>query len=166
MAPSFEIIIPARFSSERLPGKALRDICGKPLIQRVYECAIQSSAELVTVATDDDGYPVGCMWDEYDEDDWAYGEYSTIESCAEQCESLGNCNGFEYSDVDNYCSFWLDGACDLLGDDLPNGYFPVWTSDNGEWGWLMYVFTGECDCNGNVLDCEGDCGGDDLDHGD
>ena len=53
MIPSFDIIIPTRFASQRLPGKPLRDICGKPLIQRVYECACDSSAESVTVATDD-----------------------------------------------------------------------------------------------------------------
>ncbi len=52
MIPSFEIIIPARFSSERLPGKPLRDICGKTLIHRVYECALESSADSITVATD------------------------------------------------------------------------------------------------------------------
>ena len=55
MIPSFDIIIPTRFASQRLPGKPLRDICGKPLIQRVYECACDSSAESVTVATDDPG---------------------------------------------------------------------------------------------------------------
>ena len=55
MIPAFEIIIPARFASERLPGKPLRDICGKSLIQRVYECALESSADSITVATDDDG---------------------------------------------------------------------------------------------------------------
>ena len=53
MIPPFNIIIPARFASQRLPGKPLRDGCGKPLIQRVYECACDSSAESVTVATDD-----------------------------------------------------------------------------------------------------------------
>ena len=55
MVPSFDIIIPARFASKRLSGKPLRDICGKPLIQRVYECACNSSADSVTVATDDPG---------------------------------------------------------------------------------------------------------------
>ena len=54
MTSSFEIIIPARFASKRLPGKPLRDICGKPLIQRVYECALKSSADSITVATDHD----------------------------------------------------------------------------------------------------------------
>ena len=53
MVPSFDVIIPARLGSQRLPGKPLRDICGKTLLQRVYECACDSSAESVTVATDD-----------------------------------------------------------------------------------------------------------------
>ncbi|MEK6646399.1 MAG: 3-deoxy-manno-octulosonate cytidylyltransferase [Candidatus Firestonebacteria bacterium] len=30
-------VIPARFASERFPGKMLADICGKPMIQHVYE---------------------------------------------------------------------------------------------------------------------------------
>lgn len=49
----FTVIIPARYASERLPGKCLLDIVGKPMIQRVYEQAIQSSARNVIVATDD-----------------------------------------------------------------------------------------------------------------
>jgi 3-deoxy-manno-octulosonate cytidylyltransferase (CMP-KDO synthetase) len=50
---NYRIIIPARFASSRLPGKALLDCAGKPLIQRVYEQAINSSAEAVIIATDD-----------------------------------------------------------------------------------------------------------------
>ncbi len=47
------IIIPARFASSRLPGKPLRDICGKPLIQHVYERALASKSERIVIATDD-----------------------------------------------------------------------------------------------------------------
>jgi len=50
----FTVIIPARYSSERLPGKALIDIAGKPMVQHVYERASQSSAVDVAVATDDE----------------------------------------------------------------------------------------------------------------
>jgi 3-deoxy-manno-octulosonate cytidylyltransferase (CMP-KDO synthetase) len=32
---SFSVVIPARFGSTRLPGKPLRDINGKPMIQQV-----------------------------------------------------------------------------------------------------------------------------------
>jgi len=49
----FHVIIPARYASQRLPGKMLLDIAGKPMIQRVYECALSSEALSVTVATDD-----------------------------------------------------------------------------------------------------------------
>lgn len=46
-------IIPARYRSTRLPGKPLADLCGKPLIQHVYEKASQTSVDEVIVATDD-----------------------------------------------------------------------------------------------------------------
>ncbi len=45
-------MIPARFASSRLPGKPLRDICGKPMIAHVIERAKQSKADDVIVATD------------------------------------------------------------------------------------------------------------------
>ena len=48
-------VIPARYASTRLPGKPLRDILGKPMIQHVYENASRSMrlSDLV-VATDDE----------------------------------------------------------------------------------------------------------------
>ena len=49
---SFSIVIPARYASKRLPGKALKDINGKPMIQRVHEAALGSQASEVIVATD------------------------------------------------------------------------------------------------------------------
>lgn len=45
-------IIPARYSSSRLPGKALAMIGGKPMIQHVYERA-RNAVEDLWVATDD-----------------------------------------------------------------------------------------------------------------
>ena len=48
-------IIPARYSSERLPGKPLAEIAGKPMIVRVMERAAQASlVHEVLVATDDE----------------------------------------------------------------------------------------------------------------
>ena len=46
-------IIPARYASTRFPAKALADIGGKPMVQRVYEQAMKSSSlSKVVVATD------------------------------------------------------------------------------------------------------------------
>ncbi|MEA1888772.1 MAG: 3-deoxy-manno-octulosonate cytidylyltransferase [Pseudomonadota bacterium] len=49
---TYHIIIPARFESTRLPGKPLLDIAGRPMIQHVYERAMEAGAASVTVATD------------------------------------------------------------------------------------------------------------------
>ena len=47
-------VIPARWASTRFPGKPLANLCGKPMIQHVYEHAKRSkSLTNVVVATDD-----------------------------------------------------------------------------------------------------------------
>jgi 3-deoxy-manno-octulosonate cytidylyltransferase (CMP-KDO synthetase) len=50
----FIVVIPARYASTRLPGKPLRDIGGKPMLQHVHERGLESGASEVVVATDDD----------------------------------------------------------------------------------------------------------------
>ena len=49
----FHVVIPARYDSQRLPGKPLLDIGGKPMIRHVYERALESGADRVVIATDD-----------------------------------------------------------------------------------------------------------------
>jgi len=49
----FRIVIPARYASQRLPGKPLRMIHGKPMIEWVYRAAQQAQASEIIVATDD-----------------------------------------------------------------------------------------------------------------
>ncbi len=52
---SYAVLIPARYQSSRFPGKPLVDICGKPMIEHVWErCCRAVGAEKVFVATDDD----------------------------------------------------------------------------------------------------------------
>lgn len=46
-------VIPARYKSTRLEGKPLKDICGYPMIQWVYQRAKLSLLDDVVVATDD-----------------------------------------------------------------------------------------------------------------
>jgi len=50
---AFKVVIPARYASQRLPGKPLLDIAGKPMIRHVYDRACESGAEEVVIATDD-----------------------------------------------------------------------------------------------------------------
>ncbi|MBF0414873.1 MAG: 3-deoxy-manno-octulosonate cytidylyltransferase [Magnetococcales bacterium] len=53
MTPRIVAIIPVRFASQRLPGKPLLPIAGKPMIQHVYERALLARLDDVVVATDD-----------------------------------------------------------------------------------------------------------------
>ncbi len=50
----FVVVIPSRYASERLPGKPLRLIGDKPMLQHVYERGIESAAADVVIATDDE----------------------------------------------------------------------------------------------------------------
>jgi len=54
MSQSFKVVIPARYASTRLPGKPLRQLLGKPMLQHVWEASGCSSADQVVVATDDE----------------------------------------------------------------------------------------------------------------
>jgi 3-deoxy-manno-octulosonate cytidylyltransferase (CMP-KDO synthetase) len=50
----FVVVIPSRYASQRLPGKPLIDIVGKPMIRHVWERACASRASEVVIATDDE----------------------------------------------------------------------------------------------------------------
>jgi 3-deoxy-manno-octulosonate cytidylyltransferase (CMP-KDO synthetase) len=49
----FRVVIPARFGSTRLPGKALLPLGARPMVQWVYERASRAGAAEVLIATDD-----------------------------------------------------------------------------------------------------------------
>lgn len=55
-------VIPARYNSNRLPGKPIVDICGKPMIWWVYQrvCGVKKLDE-VFVATDDKRIETACQ---------------------------------------------------------------------------------------------------------
>ena len=50
----FKVVIPARYQSTRFPGKPLKKINGREMVLHVYEKAMQSAAEEVLIATDDE----------------------------------------------------------------------------------------------------------------
>ena len=58
------LVIPSRYASTRLPGKPLREIAGKPMIQHVYQRALDATDELgfdsIIIATDDVGIQDVC----------------------------------------------------------------------------------------------------------
>lgn len=58
---AFVVLIPARLSSSRLPGKALADIHGKPMVVRVAEQAAKSKAARIIVATDHADIQTACQ---------------------------------------------------------------------------------------------------------
>jgi 3-deoxy-manno-octulosonate cytidylyltransferase (CMP-KDO synthetase) len=48
------VVIPARYNSSRFPGKPLANICGVPMIKRVWEqCCLAIGKENIVIATDD-----------------------------------------------------------------------------------------------------------------
>ena len=49
----FKVVIPARYASTRLSGKALLTFKDRPIVQHVYENASASGADEVIIATDD-----------------------------------------------------------------------------------------------------------------
>ncbi len=49
---AFNVVIPARMASTRLPGKPLLEIGGKPMVVRVAEQAAKSDAQQIIIATD------------------------------------------------------------------------------------------------------------------
>jgi 3-deoxy-manno-octulosonate cytidylyltransferase (CMP-KDO synthetase) len=55
MSAQVVCIIPSRYESSRFPGKPLADLCGKPMIQHVYERVLRArSVSSAAVATDDE----------------------------------------------------------------------------------------------------------------
>jgi 3-deoxy-manno-octulosonate cytidylyltransferase (CMP-KDO synthetase) len=53
MSQSFYVVVPARYASQRLPGKPLADIGGKPLVVWCLERGLAAGADEVVVAVDD-----------------------------------------------------------------------------------------------------------------
>lgn len=57
---AFNVVIPARLGSTRLPGKVLADIGGRPLIAHVHDRALEAGAQSVVVATDNERVVDAC----------------------------------------------------------------------------------------------------------
>ncbi len=51
---ALRVVIPARYGSERFPGKPLIDLCGKPMVVRVYESVRAALPTTDTIVATDD----------------------------------------------------------------------------------------------------------------
>ena len=58
--PRKVIVIPARMDSGRLPGKAMADINGLPLVHKTYKAAMRTKANSVFVTAPDDEIEIYC----------------------------------------------------------------------------------------------------------
>ncbi len=56
----FRVVIPARYASTRLPGKPLRIVAGRTLLEHVHQRALASGADEVKIATDDERVVAAC----------------------------------------------------------------------------------------------------------
>lgn len=85
----FTVLIPARMASQRLPGKPLVDLLGKPLILYACEKARESGAEQVLVATDDQRIHAVCKAAGFRAELTASGHASGTDRIAEVVTRLG-----------------------------------------------------------------------------
>ena len=89
VGPAFTVLIPARLESQRLPGKALADIAGLPMVVRVARQARQSSASRVYVATDSAAIEQACQAHGIDTVRTRAEHLSGSDRLAEACGQLG-----------------------------------------------------------------------------
>lgn len=61
MSTEFHVVVPARYASERLPGKVLLPLAGVPMVVHVARAAQASGASSVTVAADDARTVTACQ---------------------------------------------------------------------------------------------------------
>lgn len=50
---TFRVVVPARYASSRLPGKVLRELAGRTMLEHVWRIGCASGAADVVIATDD-----------------------------------------------------------------------------------------------------------------
>ncbi|HEY3860081.1 MAG TPA: 3-deoxy-manno-octulosonate cytidylyltransferase [Gammaproteobacteria bacterium] len=85
----FTVVIPARYASQRLPGKPLAELAGKPMLLHACDCAKRSGAARVIVATDDARIQQACEKAGIEVQMTAASHASGTDRIAEVVERLG-----------------------------------------------------------------------------
>lgn len=86
---SYTVLIPARLSSTRLPGKPLADIAGLPMVVRVAQRAALAGAARCVVAADDESIVAACAQHGVQAILTRKDHPSGSDRLAEACELLG-----------------------------------------------------------------------------
>lgn len=86
---SYTVLIPARLSSTRLPGKPLADIAGLPMVVRVAQQAALAAASRCVVAADDASIVAACQQHGVHAILTRNDHPSGSDRLAEACEQLG-----------------------------------------------------------------------------
>lgn len=86
---SYTVLIPARLSSSRLPGKPLADIGGLPMVVRVAQRAAKAGAARCVVAGDDESIVAACARYGIEAILTRKNHPSGSDRLAEACEQLG-----------------------------------------------------------------------------
>ena len=140
----------ADFSCECSDGQgAVPDNCGNcdpdPSNDCIEGCTDPLACNYNPEATDEDG---SC---EYPEEN-----FDCFGNCIVEIDCLGECGGDAVLDECDVCNGDNSSCADCCG--VPNG---DGTTCNGECGPCGEgIPDGDCDCDGNVVDCLGECGGD------
>ncbi len=138
------IIIPARYASQRFPGKVLAPILGKPMIQHVYERCKLSSADMVIIATESPAVFKVCQQFEADVRMTSANHKSGTDRCIEIAREL--------TDVDYIMN--VQGDEPLIDPKSINALFDYIISSNTQIATLKNTLIHHADIqNPNVVKC-------------
>ncbi len=142
----------ANFNCECSDGQgAIPDSCGycdaNPTNDCIEGCTDPTACNFNPNATDEDN---SC---EYPQEN-----YDCLGNCIVEIDCLGNCGGDALIDECGVCEGDNTSCADCCG--IPNGDGTTCDGECGPCG--EEIPDGECDCNGNIVDCLDICGGDAL----
>ena len=134
MNDSLVIVVQARVGSTRLPGKVLKDVCGKPLLERMLErlARIKTAARIViatTTAVEDD--PIATLCHKLDVDlyrghptDLLDRHYQAALACGGEIVAKipSDCPLIDPAVVDRVLERFATGGCDYASNLHPPSY--------------------------------------------
>lgn len=124
-------IIQARMSSSRLPGKVLRDLGGKPVLERVISRVSRSryiSSVVVATTADPSDDPIAEFCELHDTRLFRGSLYDVLDryyQCARENQAdvivriTADCPMIDPQEIDRVIAAFLEGSCDFAANRLP-----------------------------------------------